>query len=198
MISRRVGVGGLLGIGAFAQPRQMPPATLLKEPAGWRYERMPVPPGFAPDVALRGFEEARFAPGMFDNTSPTYFTYVLALLLDAEPELNARVLQDFLEKYYRGLSVAVGRQKAQTPDPAQMKAAVRPEGPDGQRFTANVSFFDSFTDGRRIELNLEIRLTPRLTSGKTGCVLLISPRNREEEVWTRLREIGSKAVFDGS
>lgn len=198
MISRRVAVGVVLSGVAVAQPPRMGTPTLLKEPVDWRFERMPVPPGFAPDVALRGFEEARFAPGMFDNRSPTYFTYVLALLLDEGPKLDAGALQEFLEKYYRGLSVGVGRQKGQSPDPSQIKARVRTAGDDGHRFIAGVTFLDSFTDGRKVELNLEVRVTARLASGKTGCVLLISPLGLDEKIWNRLREIGSKVSFEGA
>lgn len=53
--------------------------VMLTSPADWRFERLPIPPAFAPDVKLSGFEEARFAPGMFDTEAPEYFTYVLAL-----------------------------------------------------------------------------------------------------------------------
>lgn len=60
-------------------------ATILKEPADWRFEGMPVPPGFAPEIKLTGSEEIRFAPGMFDTGSSNYFTCVLAILADGAP-----------------------------------------------------------------------------------------------------------------
>jgi hypothetical protein len=66
-------VVGLLALVASAQG----PATILKEPVDWRFERLPVPAPFAPDIKLTGFEEARFSPGMFDTSSANYFTYVM-------------------------------------------------------------------------------------------------------------------------
>jgi hypothetical protein len=79
-----------------------PPATILMEPAGWRLERLPTPPPFVPGIKLTGFEEARFAPGMFDPSSDTYFTCVLVFTADGSPELDRAALIDFLEKYITG------------------------------------------------------------------------------------------------
>ena len=42
----------LLAATAIAQPPNMPPPTILKGPADWRFEKMPTPPGFAPDIKL--------------------------------------------------------------------------------------------------------------------------------------------------
>ena len=94
-------------------------ATILKAPADWRFEGMPIPPGFAPEIKLTGSEEVRFAPGMFDTTSSNYFTCVLAIMAEGVSELGAADIQDFLEKYYRGLGTGVDRRKGLSPDPAQ-------------------------------------------------------------------------------
>ncbi|MFA5193441.1 MAG: hypothetical protein WC740_22260, partial [Verrucomicrobiia bacterium] len=109
--------------------------SILKEPADWRFEGMAIPPGFAPDIKLTGSEEIRFAPGMFDTHSSNYFTYVVVILADGAPELGTAELKDFLEKYYRGLSTAVGRGKGLSPDTGQMRAVVNPAppGPDAKR-----------------------------------------------------------------
>jgi hypothetical protein len=178
---------------AFAQPRPMPAPKLLKAPAEWRFESMPVPPGFAPDVALSGFEEARFAPGVFDNTSVNYFTYLLAIAANGNPTLDPPALKDFLEKYYRGLSVGLARRKGQSPDPAQMLAEVATAG--SGRLTAAMVFFDSFTDGRKITLNIEARVFPQTAAKRTILLLLISSQPKAHAVWTTLREIADKLDF---
>src|SRR2546423_801503 len=106
---------------------------------------------------MTGTAEARFAPGMYDTTPSSPFTYVVAIAADGTPELKAAELKDFLEKYFRGLSTAVGRRKGFIPDLAQMQAVVSaaPTGTDtANRFTAEVTFFDSFTDSRKIILNV--------------------------------------------
>jgi hypothetical protein len=188
-------VGWLAGM-AVAQPRPDTNPTILKAPADWRFEKMPVPPGFAPDIKFSGFEEARFSPGMFDNSAPTYFTYVLAFSLAGGPELDSAAIKDFLEKYYRGLSIGLGRRKGFSPDPAQMNAEVTPSPSDQKRFVATVTFFDSFTDGRKITLNIEARVVSRDASRITGLVLLISPQPKDNSIWQTLREIDGKIEFE--
>jgi hypothetical protein len=185
----------LLAATALAQPRPNMTPTILKAPADWRFEKMPTPPGFAPDIKLTGFEEARFAPGMFDNTSPNYFTYVLVISADGAPDLDSAALKDFLEKYYRGLSVGLGKQKGLSPDPAKMNAEVAPAQSDPHRRTAKVTFIDTFTDGRTTTLNIEARVVPQPASRKTGLVLLISPQPKDNPVWQTLREIDGKIDF---
>ena len=180
---------------AGAQPgATQPAATILKEPAGWRFERLPTPPPFAPEVKLTGFEEARFAPGMFDPASDTYFTYALVFISDGSPALDRAALTDLLEKYYRGLSVGVGRQKGLNPDPAQMSADVAPaQSPD--RYTAKVVFFDSFSDGRKIVLNVEAHSISPPGSGKTYLTLLVSTQPRDSGIWRTLRQVESNLHF---
>ncbi len=171
--------------------------TILKEPADWRYEGMVIPPGFAPDIKLTGSEEIRFAPGMFDTHSSNYFTYAMVILANGTPELGAAELKEFLEKYYRGLSTAVGRGKGFSPDAGQMKAVVNPAppGPEGKnRFVAEVVFFDSFTDGRKVNLHVEALVIPRPASKQTCLIMLVSPASKDAAVWQTLREIGSKTA----
>ena len=182
---------------APAVPRRISTsADILKEPVDWRLETMPVPPGFAPEVKLKGTEEIRFAPGMFDNTSSTYFTCVLAIVANDVSELGAAEIKDFLEKYYRGLSMSRARRTGLAADAAQMNAVVNaaPAGPDSKnRFTAQIDFFDSFSDGRKITLNVEVAMLPRPAKQQTSLILLVSPSAKDSEVWPTLREIGKKA-----
>jgi hypothetical protein len=181
--------------GAGNQRRAAAPATVLKEPADWRLETMPVPTGFAPDIKLKGSEEIRFAPGMFDTASANYFTCILAVMVDDAPALGAAELQDFLEKYYRGLSTGLARRKGLKVDPAEMIATVKPAGPDAKdRFLGTVVFFDSFNDGRRITLNFEARVITQPLLKRSVLLLLVSPSPKESAAWQALREVGQKAA----
>ena len=76
------------------------------EPA-WRGERIPLPPGFAKDMGWRGFEEIRFAPGMFEPDSEQFFTYVLAFYLEPGTTTREENLKREFLAYYRGLAKAV-------------------------------------------------------------------------------------------
>lgn len=177
------------------QRKAVPTATVLKEPTDWRLEIISIPPGFAPDIELKGLEEIRFAPGMFDTASSNYFTCVISLLLDQEPTVGAAELKEFLEKYYRGLSLGVGRKKGFSPDVAQMQAEVASIQSDtANRFTGHMVFFDSFSDGRKIRLNVEARVIPLVATKQTCVILLVSPSDTKKPIWKTLREIGKKTA----
>ncbi|MEP6670493.1 MAG: hypothetical protein ABJF10_15140, partial [Chthoniobacter sp.] len=160
---------------------------VLKEPADWRLETMSVPPGFAPGVKLSGSEEIRFAPGMFDTTSSTYFTCALAIVAEGAPVLGAPEIKDFLERYYRGLSTGRARRNKMVVDPTQMNAEVTPVPGTKDRFDADIVFFDSFSDGRKITLHVEAQVIPQPATNRTCLILLVSPSARESDVWPPLR-----------
>src|SRR6187402_1986296 len=65
------------------------PAFAWPTPAGWRSETIPFPLDFAPSLPYRGTEELRFAPGFFEPTSETYFTYSFVWLVEGEPSFGA-------------------------------------------------------------------------------------------------------------
>ncbi|MCX7015828.1 MAG: hypothetical protein NTW86_25290 [Candidatus Sumerlaeota bacterium] len=122
---------------------------------------MPLPPRFAPDVKLNGFEEARFAPGMFDNTSANYFTYVLGLTVDGTESIDSAGLKDFLEKYYTGLLRGVGQRMGMSVDGSQIDAEIestQPAPKDGAECLGKVALVDTFSDGRKISVNVNCQL----------------------------------------
>lgn len=176
---------------AFAQRANATP-TMLHGPADWRFERLPIPPGFARDITWTGYEEARFSPGMFDTKSATYFTYALSIYIDGTAVIQAKELKAFLDKYFKGLSTMVGKRKGMNPDPAVFNAEVsarKDEAEPAGKFAVKMPFFDTFTDGRQITLNMEIDVQPKVEAKKTQIILLISPQATDAAIWKQLREI---------
>jgi hypothetical protein len=175
------------------------PATahLLKEPADWRLETFPVPPPFAPDIKFTGLEEARFAPGMYDAASSEYFSYIMEFALDGSQQITGADLKDLVEKYFGGLSEGVGRRKGLEIDRAQVVATVTPQAASSskeQRFDADLVFFDSFIDGRKITLHLDAQIIPRPGAKKNYMILLVSPAAKDSAAWDKLREVGKQAA----
>lgn len=169
----------LLATLALQADSLLPPA-----PSGWRHERLALPPDFAPELELRGVEDLLFAPGMFAPDSDSYFSYVLALRVEGELEVDESYLTRFLESYYRGLCRAVGEERKLTLDLAQVAAGVRREE---ERFHATVAMFDVFVTGEPLELALEIEVhaAPR----KTELIGLASPLDAAAPIWTELRAL---------
>ena len=80
-----------------------PGSFKLAAPSGWGGETIQLPPGFAPDMKLKGSEHIRFAPGMMKPESDSFFSYAFVFELQPQPVLTDDVVKDEFLKYYRGL-----------------------------------------------------------------------------------------------
>src|SRR5262245_34223057 len=98
-----VGIGRL-----FAADESKETLTLHTSRKGARID---LPPRFAPAMTLNGIDEIRFAPGMFDAKSDSFFTYVFVFSIPKEQVLTPEVIQREMLAYYRGLSEAVSKGK---------------------------------------------------------------------------------------
>jgi len=158
-------------------------------PAGWRQETIAFPLEFAPSLAFRGREEVRFLPGFFDDKARTYWSYAFSWWLDEwledAPPLDARAIGDALTTYYRGLSLAVGKDRFAFA--AERFAAEFAAATDGTAaFVGTVRSYDAFTTGQPIELHVEVQqLAGR--AGRRALTFLVSPQPRTDVVWSELR-----------
>jgi hypothetical protein len=123
-------------------------STTWRIPDGWRAETIPFPLGFAPELAHRGVEEIRFAPGMFDHAAPGYWSYVFVWRLEDAAALDAPALAAELAQYFRGLVAAVDEQGRITARDEIGVVAV----PHGAAFTLAAHTFDAFDTGLAIDL----------------------------------------------
>src|SRR6185295_13678266 len=80
-------------------------------PEGWRSERIEFPIPFAKDLDYKGFEDLRFAPGMFKSEAPDYFSYAFLFWVEGSISLEPKSLEKDLMKYYKGLCGAVGKSR---------------------------------------------------------------------------------------
>ncbi|MFT4541179.1 MAG: hypothetical protein ACI835_003640 [Planctomycetota bacterium] len=159
---------------------QAEPTLLPVAPEGWRFERLDFPLTFAPDIDLDGFEELRFLPGMFDAAAEDYFTYVFALQIANAPRIDGAFLNDFFERYYRGLCGAVAKGRFDI-DVDAITAKIKL---DGSHFSGTVHAYDAFVTGEAFDLNAEIHVMER--PGKTILLSLVSPAQRDARVWDKL------------
>lgn len=161
------------------------PAILPPAPDGWVSERINFPLPFAPDLQFKGFEELRFAPGMFNAKSDTYFTYLFAVRLDGRHKVDAAFLRSFLLTYYRGLCRAVGEDRKLEIADSAIKAEVRGthfEHPGVNAFSARLDIIDAFVTGKPLVLNVDI-LARTDTADGAEFFALVSPKPRDHEVW---------------
>lgn len=173
-----------------AQPKLQPPSELLPPtPADWRFERIDFPLSFAPELKYEGFEELRFAPGMFKADSETYFTYIFAMKITSEVTLDAAAIQSMLETYYRGLCRAVGKDSKFEMDLSKISAKVQADqaGAKGAKpFRAAVEAFDPFVTGKPLTLNMEIVVIDA-SPNDHRIFAAVSPKPGDSPEWKTLR-----------
>ena len=87
------------------------PDTTLVFNTTWKGERIQLPPPFAPAMKLKGTEEIRFAPGMFDAGSATFFSYAFVFSVSKDQALTEDIIQREILAYYRGLSESILKRK---------------------------------------------------------------------------------------
>ena len=164
---------------------------LPKTRADWRYERIDFPLPFAPALKYDGFEELRFAPGMFNAESDTYFTYIFGLKITNDVTIDAAQLKSFLETYYRGLCKTVAEGTDFDIDVSKISAVVREdhyEAPQSRHFRVTLESFDPFVTGKPLTLHLEM-IVVKASQSDCRIFAAVSPKPTDAPVWKVLRKL---------
>ncbi|MDA1050945.1 MAG: hypothetical protein O3C40_10760 [Planctomycetota bacterium] len=172
-----------------------PGSFKLAAPAGWGGETIQLPPGFAPDMQLKGSEHIRFAPGMMKPQSDSFFSYAFAFELQPQPVLTEAVVKDEFLKYYRGLCKAVLNGKLPDIDPSEFTLELRRVKSDAQpspdenatEYTGTLDWVEPFATTKRQKLNLEIRTWAG--SDRNYIFACVSPQSRDTAIWKQLHTI---------
>lgn len=176
-----------------------PDAFKLAAPAGWGGETIQLPPGFAPDMKLKGSEHIRFAPGMMNPASDSFFSYAFAFELQPKPVLTEAVIKDEFLKYYRGLCKAVLNGKLPIVDPSEFTLELQRVKSDAKsssdekavemptQYTGTLEWIEPFATKKPQKLNLEIRTWA--SSDRNYIFACVSPQDRDTAIWQQLHTI---------
>jgi len=176
-----------------------PSHARLAAPAGWGGETIQLPPGFAPEMKLKGSEHIRFAPGMMNPESESFFSYAFVFELEPMPELTEAVVKDEFLKYYRGLCKAV--LNGEIPDldlsgfmlqleRVKDDASASTEEKDAnasEEYTGTLDWIEPFATKKPQKLNLEIRTWTN--NDRNYIFVCVSPLERDSEIWKQLHKI---------
>ncbi len=190
----------------FAADRPAPSADVaLVFTTAWKGERITLPPAFAPAMKLRGVEEIRFAPAMFDASSASFFSYIFAFAVPQEQALTPQFIRDEILAYYRGLSMAILQRKGVDPgadkftfkleptkEPAATPAKV-PASKNAAQYHGELSWTEPFVTAKPQILHFEIQSWSDPATARNYLLVCTSPRPRSgtDEVWQELRAIRS-------
>ncbi|MGB0521511.1 MAG: hypothetical protein ACPGJS_01055 [Flammeovirgaceae bacterium] len=189
-------------ISSYGQEAKKQLPKILKSPADWRYEYIPFPLDFAPNLTYKGFEELRFSPGMFDTLSASYFSYAFAIAMRneqgqepiSERFFNKKGIKEFLTEYFTGLGKTVAESRKITIDLTQIKVKVQ-KGKGDFDYFADVVFVDAFTNAKPVTLQLEIKgLTKECDD--FYWLALVSSQSKDQPIWKQLHEISKGVRID--
>ncbi len=176
-----------------------PKAAKLAAPDGWGGETIALPPGFAPDMKLKGFEHIRFAPGMMKPASDTFFCYAFVFELQAKPALTEAVVKEEFLKYFRGLCQAVLNGKLPDVDPSKFTLELQRVKSDAEpasdaksadsptQYTGTLDWVEPFATRKPQKLNLEIRTWAG--NDRNYIFVCVSPQARDKPIWKQLHAI---------
>jgi len=176
-----------------------PSSFKLAAPKGWGGETIELPPGFAPDMKLKGSEHIRFAPGMMKPESESFFCYAFVFELQPKPGLTEAVLKDECLKYYRGLCTAVLNGKLPDVDPSEFTLELKRVKSDAEPssdekavdpptlYTGTLDWVEPFATKKPQKLNLEIRTWAG--EERNYIFVCVSPQARDAAIWKQLHAI---------
>ena len=201
-------LAGLRGLGSAAEPNGKAPTAgetgeALVFRTDWKGERITLPPAFAPAMKLRGIEEIRFAPGMFQAQADSFFSYAFVFLVTKDLDLTQEVIQREILVYYRGLAESVLKSKGRAVDSDKftfkLERAKEVAGAPEQlpastpvtQYTGELDWVEPFVTGKSQVLHFEIQSWTVPSSAGNYLFVCTSPKARgeTEAIWKELRTI---------
>jgi hypothetical protein len=170
---------------------------ILMEPPTWAFEKFPLPPSFATAITYKGFEELRFAPGMFKKEAHDYFTYVFVAQIDSSVVISQEDVKNYLVSYYQGLCAVTAKDRKLVIDTSKINATVYRQKKSTAKDTsydAIVHLFGVFADGAPVTLNVEVSLIKNAPAKKTWLFFIASPLPKKDKSWKQLYGIRSRSL----
>ncbi len=171
---------------------------------GWFGERILLPPGFAPNMAWKGLEEIRFAPGMFKANQPDFFSYALVFSLEPDADISQKALDQQILVYYQGLSQAVSRGKRQV-DISKFKVSSKAieeqestapkQAKDPEVYKTVLNWVEPFATGKNQNLNIDVHAWKDAERKRTYVFFLATPTAEDSEIYKKLVKIRKNFVI---
>jgi hypothetical protein len=164
----------------------------LPYPQGWDTELFSIPIQFAPQIAYKGVEDIRFAPGWAKAGSDEYWAYCFLWALQNNPAIDAATIAGNLKAYYTGL-INSNISKNKIPASAVFETVTAIEKiptaiGDTATFKGTIRMLD-YMQQEPITLNCMVHL--KFCKGQSNIYLFheISPKPFTDSVWKNLDKI---------
>jgi len=197
----------LLPGNVLAQQPESGPTFGFQTPEAWRGEVISLPPGFAQDLAWKGVENIRFAPGMFKADHESFFSYLLVFLLDKEADVSEAAVKKQVLVYYQGLAKAVAGKELPDLDTEAFKLklkpveALKPNPGDKagkaaaglKTWSGTLDWVEPFATKKAQTLNLEVHLWKH--GEQPALYFTVSPQAADHAIWKEMRAFRAGFTF---
>jgi hypothetical protein len=159
----------------------------IPAPKDWREESFTFPLQFAPSIPYEGVEYVRFAPSWTRFDTENGFSYVLLWDVKTRP-VTADDVEDYLEAYFAGLMLNVGRQRKLDDKEIKTAAALHPMASLAgweQGFGLEVRTWNAFSKGEALLLYGEAG--QRACGDRMQIFFAFSRASRDRPIWDALR-----------
>lgn len=209
-------LAGLTGPSSAAEPKDKTAAAggsdeRLVFHTDWKGERIALPPTFAPAMKLKGIEVIRFAPGMFQAQSESFFSYAFVFSLEKDQGLTREIIQREMLAYYQGLAESVSKSKGRTVDAGkftfELKQAQPATGTPEQipaatkvtQYAGKLAWVEPFVTGQPQTLHFEIQFWSDPGTARDYLFVCTSPKAPEgtDSIWKDLRSLRRSFEFKG-
>ncbi len=149
-----------------------------------------LPPGFALDLEWHGIESIKFAPGMFEAGSDSFFSYLLVFLLSKEDDVSEKSLHTQILAYYRGLAKAVmgGKKMPVNTDDFKFTLKALPADSDKKLISVwegTLDWTEPFATQKAQTLNMEIHQWKN--GDQPVLYFMVSPQKKDHAIWKEMR-----------
>lgn len=201
-LSSALMLGSLL---ALLQSTPLRGEVEIPAPQNWSGERIALPPGFAKDMKFKGYEKIRFAPGMFDANSNSFFSYVLVFSIANDSDVSIKNLKSELLKYYRGLATAVMKGQQKTVDTSKfdldLKALQKTKVPDDKvasQLVGTLNWIEPFRTQKDQSLRIKIDVRVLKDGQPTLLFIQASPAKFDATIWDEMAKIRNRFLHSRS
>jgi hypothetical protein len=202
LLAFAISFGSICALSRAQDAKDATPEALVFK-TEWKGERITLPPAFAPEMGLKGIEEIRFAPGMFDVKSDSFFTYAFVFSVSADQKLPEDVIRKEILAYYRGLAKAVLKGKGVDVDAAKFafelkKAEAVKDASESvatpetvAQYSGTLDWVEPFATAKAQTLHFEIHAWNDPRTARNYLFVCTSPKSPGETdpVWQKLRGI---------
>lgn len=157
-------------------------------------------------MSLKGVEHIRFAPGMMNPRSDSFFSYAFAFEVQLRPALTELVVKEEFLKYYRGLCKAVLNGRLPDLDPSRFSLdltrveptastdSVEAKPLNATQYSGVLDWIEPFATRTPQKLYLEIHTWSK--KDHNYIFACVSPHAGESHIWNQLRAIRSGYLTD--